>query len=161
VSLNFTLNARHTSCPEKQKKIGLIAKLTNYHCKYIAYNLTRKAVNGQERLSLSLFNAAVDLNPHQIEAALFALQSPLSLGSILADEVGLGKTIEAGIVLCQYWAERHRKILIITPASIRKQWALELEKKFNLIIMRNSQKLLYRWMQGMAQALLRQLRYVD
>ncbi len=107
-------------------------ELTDYHCKFIAHDLTRKAVNGQDRLSMSLFNASVDLNPHQIEAALFALQSPLSMGSILADEVGLGKTIEAGIVLCQYWAERRRRILIITPASIRKQWALELEEKFNL-----------------------------
>ena len=50
---------------------------------------------------MSLFDATVDLNPHQIEAALFALHSPLSKGVILADEVGLGKTIEAGIVLCQ------------------------------------------------------------
>jgi len=107
-------------------------ELTNYHCKYIAHDLTRKVINGQDRLSMSLFNASVDLNPHQIEAALFAMQSPLSKGCILADEVGLGKTIEAGIVLCQYWAERRRRILIITPASIRKQWALELEEKFNL-----------------------------
>jgi hypothetical protein len=81
---------------------------------------------------MSLFDAAVDLNPHQIEAALFALQSPLSKGVILADEVGLGKTIEAGIVLCQFWAERKRRLLVICPASLRKQWALELEEKFNL-----------------------------
>ena len=81
---------------------------------------------------MSLFDAAVDLNPHQIEAALFALQSPLSKGVILADEVGLGKTIEAGIVLCQFWAERKRRLLVICPASIRKQWALELSEKFNL-----------------------------
>ena len=81
---------------------------------------------------MALFDAAVDLNPHQIEASLFALQSPLSEGVILADEVGLGKTIEAGIVLCQLWAERRRRLLVICPASIRKQWALELEEKFNL-----------------------------
>lgn len=81
---------------------------------------------------MALFDAAVDLNPHQIEAALFALHSPLSKGVILADEVGLGKTIEAGIVLCQYWAERKRRLLIIAPASIRKQWTLELQEKFNL-----------------------------
>ncbi|HOQ60007.1 MAG TPA: SNF2-related protein [Vicinamibacterales bacterium] len=74
----------------------------------------------------------MDLNPHQIEAALFALQSPLSNGVILADEVGLGKTIEAGIVLCQYWAERRRRLLVICPAAIRKQWALELQEKFSL-----------------------------
>ena len=81
---------------------------------------------------MSLFDAAVDLNPHQIEAALFALESPLSKGVILADEVGLGKTIEAGIVLCQFWAERKRRLLVLCPASLRKQWALELEEKFNL-----------------------------
>ena len=51
---------------------------------------------------------------------------------ILADEVGLGKTIEAAIVLCQYWAERKRKFLVICPTSLRKQWVLELEEKFNL-----------------------------
>lgn len=83
-------------------------------------------------MSMSLFDAAVDLNPHQIEAALFALQSPLSKGVVLADEVGLGKTIEAGIVLCQFWAERRRRLLVLCPASIRKQWALELAEKFNL-----------------------------
>jgi len=74
---------------------------------------------------------AVDLDPHQIEAALFALQSPLSKGVILADEVGLGKTIEAGIVLCQFWAERKRRLLVICPASIRKQWAQELERRLS------------------------------
>lgn len=106
--------------------------LTPHHAKYYAHDLTRRAASGMDRLSTALFDAAVDLNPHQIEAALFALQSPLSNGVVLADEVGLGKTIEAGIVLCQYWAERRRRLLVICPASIRKQWALELEEKFNL-----------------------------
>lgn len=110
----------------------LVSELTPYHAKYFAYDLTRKAANGMDRLSMALFDAAVDLNPHQIEAALFSLQSPLSKGVILADEVGLGKTIEAGIVLCQFWAERKRRLLVICPASLRKQWALELEEKFNL-----------------------------
>ncbi len=106
--------------------------LTPYHAKYFAHDLTRRGSAGLDRLSMSLFDAAVDLNPHQIEAALFALQSPLSKGVILADEVGLGKTIEAGIVLCQSWAERQRRLVVIAPASIRKQWALELAEKFNL-----------------------------
>lgn len=108
------------------------ASLTPHHAKYYAHDLTRRAPPGMDRLSTALFDAAVDLNPHQIEAALFALQSPLSKGVILADEVGLGKTIEAGIVLCQYWAERRRRLLVICPASLRKQWALELQEKFNL-----------------------------
>jgi superfamily II DNA or RNA helicase len=107
--------------------------ITSFHAKYFAHELTRRhGPNGIGRLSQSLFDASVDLNPHQIEAALFALRSPLSKGVLLADEVGLGKTIEAGIVLCQYWAERRRRLLVICPASLRKQWALELEEKFNM-----------------------------
>ena len=109
--------------------------LTPHHAKYFAHDLTRRATSGMDRLSMALFDAAVDLNPHQIEAALFALQSPLSKGVILADEVGLGKTIEAGIVMCQFWAERKRRLLVICPASIRKQWALELEEKFSLPVL--------------------------
>ena len=106
---------------------------TPYHAKYFAHELTRQAQpGGVDRLSMALFDACVDLNPHQIEAAMFALRSPLSKGVVLADEVGLGKTIEAGLVLCQYWAERKRKLLIICPASLRKQWALELQEKFNI-----------------------------
>ncbi len=73
---------------------------TPYHACYFAYELTRQGGKGIERLSRSLFDACVDLNPHQIEAALFALRSPVSKGVLLADEVGLGKTIEAGLVLC-------------------------------------------------------------
>ena len=106
---------------------------TPYHAKYFAHELTRQAQpGGVDRLSMALFDACVDLNPHQIEAAMFALRSPLLKGVVLADEVGLGKTIEAGLVLCQHWAERKRKLLVICPASLRKQWALELQEKFNL-----------------------------
>ena len=80
---------------------------TPYHAKYFAYELTRQAAGTDpDRLSRALFDAQVDLNPHQIDAALFALRSPVSGGAILADEVGLGKTIEAGLALCQLWAER-------------------------------------------------------
>jgi len=85
-----------------------------------------------EKLATALSNAQVDLNPHQIEAALFAFRSPLSKGAILADEVGLGKTIEAGILLAQKWAERKRRLLIICPANLRKQWSEELADKFFL-----------------------------
>jgi len=105
---------------------------TAYHAKYFACELSRIGGTGVERISRSLFDACVDLNPHQIEAALFAFRSPISKGVLLADEVGLGKTIEAGLVLCQFWAERRRRLLVICPASIRKQWALELAEKFNL-----------------------------
>jgi len=107
--------------------------ITDYHAKYFAYELTKRcASDSLEKLSSTLSNAQVDLNPHQIEAALFAFRSPLSKGAILADEVGLGKTIEAGIVLSQKWAERKRKVLLIVPSSLRKQWNAELQEKFFL-----------------------------
>ena len=106
---------------------------TAYHAKYYAHDLTKIGSSSHaDRLSTSLFDASVDLNPHQIEAALFAVRSPLSKGVILADEVGLGKTIEAGIVLCQFWAEHKHRLLVICPASLRRQWSIELEEKFNL-----------------------------
>jgi len=107
--------------------------ITQYHAKYLAFELTRKHSSGDlGKLAASLQDAKVDLNPHQVEAALFAFQSPLSKGAILADEVGLGKTIEAGIILSQKWAERNRKLLIIAPANLRKQWNQELSDKFYL-----------------------------
>jgi len=83
-------------------------------------------------MAVAVAGAQVDLNPHQVDAALFAFNSPLSRGALLADEVGLGKTIEAGLVLSQRWAERQRRVLVITPSSLRKQWYQELTEKFFL-----------------------------
>jgi ERCC4-related helicase len=106
---------------------------TPFHAKYWAQSLVlaqpRDAVAS---LSRSIGNARVDLNPHQVDAALFALRSPYSRGVLLADEVGLGKTIEAALILAQKWAERRRRILLIIPATLRKQWQVELEDKFFL-----------------------------
>lgn len=107
--------------------------LTPFHVKYYANQLLlKKSYNDDSRLSSSLFDAALVVNPHQVNAALFAFNSPLSKGVILADEVGLGKTIEAGLVLCQLWAEGKRRLLVICPAALRKQWSMELQEKFNL-----------------------------
>ena len=107
--------------------------LTDYHAKYLAYELTKKSsANSLEKLIHVLSDAKVEPKPHQIEASLFAFKSPLSKGAILADEVGLGKTIEAGIVISQKWAENKRKMLIIVPATLRKQWYEELKEKFYL-----------------------------
>jgi len=107
--------------------------ITQYHAKYFAYELTKRfAANSLQKFTSSLADAQVDLNPHQVDAALFAFNSPLSKGALLADEVGLGKTIEAGIVVSQKWAERKRKILIVVPANLRKQWNQEIADKFFL-----------------------------
>jgi SNF2 family DNA or RNA helicase len=107
--------------------------LTDYHTKYYAYELTRRySADSLEKLASTFAGAKVDLNPHQLDAALFAFGSPLSKGALLADEVGLGKTIEAGLVISQKWAERKRKILVIAPSNLRKQWQQELSEKFFL-----------------------------
>jgi ERCC4-related helicase len=100
---------------------------------FFAHQLTRRAASSSmEAMAGALLDAQVDLNPHQIDAAMFASSNPLSKGVILADEVGLGKTIEAGLLIAQRWAERKRRILVITPANLRKQWHQELADKFGL-----------------------------
>ena len=105
--------------------------ITNYHSKYIASDLVRRrASDSSDRLAVAVAGAQVDMNPHQVDAALFAFASPLSKGALLADEVGLGKTIEAGLVISQRWAEQKRRILIIAPSNLRKQWHQELNEKF-------------------------------
>ena len=107
--------------------------ITPQQSQYLAWQLTRRAASDSiESLAATLVDTQVDLNPHQVDAALFACRNPLSRGVILADEVGLGKTIEAGLVIAQRWAERRHKILIITPANLRKQWHQELQDKFGL-----------------------------
>ncbi len=107
--------------------------LTAYHSKYFAHELTRRcSSDSDEKIAGAVAGAQVDLNPHQVDAALFAFRSPLSKGAVLADEVGLGKTIEAGLVISQKWAERKRRILIIAPSNLRKQWHQEMGEKFFL-----------------------------
>ncbi len=104
---------------------------THYQSLYFAEWLT---LTGQtdNQVSRAMASARVDMNPHQVEAACFALKSPLAKGVLLADEVGLGKTIEASLVIAQKWAERKRAILLVVPASLRKQWNQELLDKFEL-----------------------------
>ncbi|MCL5102954.1 MAG: SNF2-related protein [Armatimonadetes bacterium] len=106
---------------------------TDFHAAYYAHELTKRTSSDNlAKLGPSLFGASVDLNPHQLDAALFAFRSPLSRGAILADEVGLGKTIEAGLIISQLWCEHKRRILIVAPTILRKQWAQELADKFHI-----------------------------
>src|SRR5574340_326850 len=72
------------------------------------------------------------IDPHQIEAAAFALAALPTGGAVLADEVGLGKTVEAGLVLAQLAAEGKPRAVILVPASLRAQWREELRGKFGL-----------------------------
>ena len=132
-------SCRDSSFPDKVYASYLIAKMkqkipySSAQLLYYAWQLSLgRGGADDDKLTGVLSEARVDLNPHQVMAALFAFQSPFSKGVILADEVGLGKTIEAGIVISQFWAEHKRRILIIAPATLRRQWSMELEDKFFL-----------------------------
>ena len=104
---------------------------TVHQIKFFAEQLMlKRPQHSIDGLASAMSGAKVDLNPHQVDAATFALQSPLLNGVLLADEVGLGKTIEAGILIAQCWAEYKRKIILVVPASLRTQWMSELEEKF-------------------------------
>jgi superfamily II DNA or RNA helicase len=106
--------------------------LTRFHERLWAEELTNKASDGQARVMRALSEAKVDLNPHQLEAAVFAIDSLSRGGCMLADEVGLGKTIEAGIVIAQLVSEGKNRILVLAPATLRAQWQVELKEKFDL-----------------------------
>lgn len=104
---------------------------TPHQSRYFAEQiLLKRPSSSVDSIVSALSGVKVDLNPHQVDAALFAMKPPLGNGALMADEVGLGKTIEAGLVLAQYWAERKRHILLIVPAALRMQWRAELSDKF-------------------------------
>lgn len=86
----------------------------------------------KRRYAASQRRGRVDPNPHQIDAVVFALKRIPEGGCILADEVGLGKTIEAGLVIAQLLAEGTRRVLLIVPKSLLGQWQAELYDLFGI-----------------------------
>ena len=124
-------NSIGESDANNSRSVSPTSSITPHQSSFFAHRITLEGV-GEDALAQSLSTARVDMNPHQVDAALFALSSPLSKGVLLADEVGLGKTIEASLVIAQRWAERKRRILLIVPAGLRKQWSQELADKFSL-----------------------------
>ena len=106
--------------------------LTIYHAKYYSYLIRRQISHGYGALMNVIQSAAIDLNPHQIEAALFALKSPYQKACLFADETGLGKTIEAGLVLAHKWNQDRKHALIIAPLNLLGQWQEELNDKFDI-----------------------------
>ena len=79
-----------------------------------------------------LLNTKIEINPHQINAFCAAIQALKTGGIVLADEVGLGKTIEAGLTIKYVLDSGAKRVLIALPATLRKQWEVELEEKFSL-----------------------------
>jgi len=101
--------------------------------RYQAEDLVRlRRSDERRRYSAPQRAAKVDANPHQIDAVIFALGRIREGGCILADEVGLGKTIEAGLVIAQLMAEGARRVLLITPKPLLGQWRQELYQLFNI-----------------------------
>jgi superfamily II DNA or RNA helicase len=99
------------------------------------FNLLKKATKlnlaYQFDRFLSLTGNRIDVTPHQVEAAHEILTSH-DQRYLLADEVGLGKTIEAGIVIEELMARgRADRVLIVTPASLKLQWQAEMKDKFD------------------------------
>ena len=73
----------------------MLMMLSNQQKQYLSWLLTKKSAdNSIDSLALTLIDSQVDLNPHQVDAALFAFKNPLSKGVLLADEVGLGKRLK-------------------------------------------------------------------
>jgi len=107
-------------------------RLSGFHQRIAAEALTARGGAGASGLAPALARSSVDLNPHQIEAAAFALAALPTGGAVLADEVGLGKTVEAGLVLAQLAADGKGRAIILVPASLRAQWREELSSKFGL-----------------------------
>ena len=103
-----------------------------FHAMYYTKRL-RSFVWGDDML-LPAFAATANLeiHPHQVEAALFALRSSRLKGVILADETGLGKSVEALLVMAQKWYEGKQRILLIVPTHLLYQWTQEFEDKLLL-----------------------------
>lgn len=81
----------------------------------------------------ALLSAVIELEPHQISVVRRILNDP-SQRYLLADEVGLGKTIEAGLVIRQAVLDdpKHHRIIVLVPESLRHQWCEELNRRFGL-----------------------------
>src|ERR1700733_1833682 len=104
-----------------------------FNQRILAEDLVRvRRPDDRERYAAAQRQARIDPNPHQIEAVIFALGRLREGGCILADEVGLGKTIEAGLVVAQLLAEGARRVLLIAPKALLGQWRSELFTLFGL-----------------------------
>ncbi len=102
--------------------------------RYLAEQLVRlRRADEQQRYAAAQRQGRIDPNPHQIDAVIFALKRFPEGGCILADEVGLGKTIEAGLVLAQLRSEgAASRVLLVVPKPLLGQWQDELYRLFGI-----------------------------
>lgn len=101
--------------------------------KYLAHRLTKESKFGEiEKLIPVYLKSGIEVYPHQIAAAYFAVSNPFSKGFILCDEVGLGKAIEAMLVIVQYYYSGRNKIAVVVPPLLIPQWQRLISDKFDL-----------------------------
>lgn len=132
--MTFEVKYVYKYYPFRRIKLSTITNtISLYYQKILAHELTLKCLSHElKKLNQTLDSSTVDLNPLQIYVALFDFSCSFSRGAILRDEIGLGKTFKAGLIISQFWSEGKRKIIIVVPVSLRKQWQNELFKKFNI-----------------------------
>src|SRR5439155_15101948 len=122
------------ACPStsaQRKRVTMT--LHPFNQRILAEDLVRvHRADDRERYAASQRQARIDPNPHQIDAVIFALRRLQEGGCILADEVGLGKTIEAGLVIAQSRAEGKQRVLLVVPKSLIGQWQNELANLFSI-----------------------------
>ena len=95
-------------------------------------NRLRESEDIKDEPLLGVWNSAIQVHAYQLEPVLKALAMP-RVSLLLADGVGLGKTIQAGLVLEELLLRRRiRRILVLCPAMLQRQWQYELRRKFNL-----------------------------
>jgi len=124
----------HESYSDPEKIRGLIKENRFSSFKMFKLNLLAqqaKLIRGFDKLiSLDIIRTKLDAHPYQSEVALTVLRD-MNSNAILGDEVGLGKTIEAGIVLKELILRGLiRSILILVPTSLKEQWKTEMMEKF-------------------------------
>lgn len=108
-------------------------KIDNYHMLYYTNKLKFVEKTALANSLIPIYaGTEIEIYPHQIAAACFALHSPYSKGVILNDETGLGKTEEALLIVSEKWIERRRKIIIISPVHLIVNWYNNITKVFNL-----------------------------
>ncbi len=113
--------------------LGFVLKgwMTDFHANYLAHELTRRCSSDSVvKLASGLADAQVDLRPHLVAAAPFAFQSPFSMGPILSNKVGMGKSIEVGLLHSQKWVERRRCLQGILSAKLSNLWSHEMNENF-------------------------------
>ena len=102
-----------------------------FHILYQAKKLA-SYLSGQDKLIPAFASANINVYPHQVAGATFALRSPYQKGVLLCDEGGLGKSYVCLLIILQRWVAGRQKVLFVIPSHLRKQWRNILESRISV-----------------------------